>query len=132
MRRSWVEEYADRMEGGILDDQCQLVPDVMAVTRRIAPFELSLIELLLRKGSPEPVKIKSDGGCIDQECRIPSFSPMCAAGIEDAGYDGYELGLITFTEKTIDSIDWWHFRNSHEPAQLPPSFHLLDHVSDID
>jgi len=116
MRRSWVEEHADRMEGGILDDQCQLVPDVMAVTRRISPFELSLIELFFRKGSPEPVKIKSDGCCIDQECRIPSFSPTCATGIEDAGYDGCELSLIAFTEKSVDGINGWHFWNSHEAA----------------
>ncbi len=36
---------------------------------------------------------------------FPRFFPMGAAGIEDAGYDGYKLVLITFTEKSIDSVD---------------------------
>ena len=60
-----MEEYANRMEGGILDDQGQLITDLMAMTGRIAPFELSFLELFFRKGSPEPVKIQGDGCCID-------------------------------------------------------------------
>ena len=100
-----MEEYANRMEGGMLDDQRQFVPDVMAVTGRIPPFELTFLELFFRIGSPEPVEIEGNGGGIDQECCIPSVSPMCTAGIEDTGYDGYELDLITFTEKSVDSVD---------------------------
>ncbi len=45
MGRSRMEEDADRMEGGILNDQRQLITDVMAMTGRIAPFELSPLEL---------------------------------------------------------------------------------------
>ena len=89
----------------MLDDQRQLVPDVMAVTGRIPPFELTFLESFFRIGSPEPIEIEGNSSCIDQECCIPSFSPTCAAGIEDAGYDRYELGLITFTEKSVDSVD---------------------------
>jgi hypothetical protein len=100
----------------MLDDYSELLTDVMAVTGRIPPFELTFLKLLFRIGSSEPVEIESDSGCSDQECRIPSFSPMCATGIEDAGYDGCELGLITFTEKSIDSVDGYNIRNSHEPA----------------
>ena len=45
MRRSRMEEYADRMEGGILDDQGQFITDVMAMTGRVSPFKLSFLEL---------------------------------------------------------------------------------------
>ncbi|GEM_PF-4651557 len=113
-----MEEYADRMEGGILDDQGQLITDVMAMTGRIAQFELSFLELFFRKGSPEPVEIKCDGGCIDQECRIPSFPPTCATGIEDAGNDGYELSLITFAEEPVDSVGRCYILNPIKPRNF--------------
>ncbi len=118
MRRSRREEYADRMEGGILDDQGQLITDVMAMTGRIAPFELSFLELFFREGSPERVKIKCDGGCIDQECRIHSFPPTCATGIEDAGNDGYELSLITFAEEPVDSVGRCYILNPIKPRNF--------------
>jgi len=42
MGRSGVQEHTDQLEGGILDDQNNLVPDVIAVTRRISPFGCTL------------------------------------------------------------------------------------------
>jgi len=100
-----MQEDADGVEYRVLDGQGELVPDVVALARRVSPSELLALQLVLRVDLPEPVQVQGDGGTIDED-RTPSPPfPAHTAGVQESGNEGDEPVLIEPAEEPVQCID---------------------------
>jgi len=127
-----VQEETDRVKCTRIECQGQLIPDVMPMSGRISPFVFLFSLPLVSRGLFEPVQVKRDCGCIDEERMQTMSSSPFAVGIEDGRDQRYELRIIESAQSSIDRIGRGNLVDVHEFSQFSPVFQFLDYKRTFD